>query len=149
MEKLKINVIHIICNFVCKLKKFKTKSEQSEKILKESEEKYRSLFENMYGGFTLHKIVLNENNVPIDYIFIEVNDAFENQTGLERKKIIGKKVTEIIPGIEKDPADWIGVYGKVAITRKEIKFEQFSKPLKKMVFSFSLFSKKKLFCHNL
>ena len=35
-------------------------------------------------------------------------------TGLNRESVIGKKVTDVLPGIEKDPADWIGVYGKVA-----------------------------------
>lgn len=121
-----------------------TKSKQAEEELKENEEKYRSLFDNMHEGFALHKIVLNENNVPIDYIFVEANDAFENLTGLERKKIIGKKVTEILPGIENDPADWIGVYGKVALTEKEIKFEQYSKPLKKW-YSVSVYSNRKYF----
>ena len=52
-------------------------------------------------------------------------------TGLSAKKIVGKKVTEAIPGIEKDPADWIGVYGIVALQGKEIKFEQYSEFLKK------------------
>lgn len=96
-----------------------------------SEDQYRDLFNNMLDGFALHKIILDKNNVPKDYIYIEVNDAFEDQTGLERNKIIGRKVTEILPGIKKDSADWIGVYGKVAVTGKDITFEQYSKPLKK------------------
>ncbi len=95
-----------------------------------SEDRYRSLFENMLDAFAVHKVVLDENNKPVDYIFLEVNDTFETQTGLMREKIIGKKVTEIMPGIENDPADWIGTYGKVALTGKEIRFEQYSAPLK-------------------
>jgi PAS domain S-box-containing protein len=108
-----------------------TDSIKAAEEIKNSEEKYRSLFDNMQNGFALHKIILNKNLAPIDYTFIEVNNAFLEQTGLKREKIIGQKVTKIIPGIEKDPADWIGFYGKVALTGEEIKFEQYSEQLKK------------------
>lgn len=94
--------------------------------LKVSEEKYQNMFENMLNGFAYHKIVTDKNGKPIDYIFLEVNDSFEKLTGLKRKKIIGERVTNIIPGIEKDSLDWIGIYGEVALTRDEIRFENFS-----------------------
>ena len=70
-----------------------TKQKQSEKALKENEQKYRLLFENMLDSFALHKIVLNKKGAPVDYIFLEVNQAFERQTGLKREDILGKKVT--------------------------------------------------------
>ncbi len=82
--------------------------------LKEEEEKYRSLFEKMNDSFALHKIVLDDNDTPIDYIFIEVNKSFEKMLGIKRDDVIGKRVTEVFPGIENDSADWIGTYGKVA-----------------------------------
>ena len=65
----------------------------------------------------------------MDYVYIAVNDAFEKMTGLNRKDVIGKRVTAILPGIEKDPADWIGVYGKVAITGHPVIFENYSAQL--------------------
>jgi len=85
----------------------------------------------MINGYAYHKILLDEDGKSIDYVFLEVNRAFERLTGLKREEIIGKKVTEVIPEIEKDPADWIGVYGMVAITGKPIKFEIYSRNLKK------------------
>jgi PAS domain S-box-containing protein len=103
----------------------------AEKVIRESEETYRSLFNNMTNGFALHKIVTNEKGEPSDYIFIEVNESFTRLTGLEAAKITGKKVTEVIPGIEKDPANWIEVYGKVAFTGQATKFEQYALPLNK------------------
>ncbi len=83
------------------------------------------------NGFALHEIVVNEEGKPIDYVFLVANSAFEQLTGLKRNNIIGKKVTEVLPGLEKDPADWIGKYGKVALTEQETRFEQFAHPLHK------------------
>ncbi|RJQ14694.1 MAG: PAS domain S-box protein [Nitrospiraceae bacterium] len=107
--------------------------------LKRSEEKLRSLFSNMSEGFAYHRIVLDEKGKPCDYVFLEVNESFGRLTGFEGKDIIGKKVTEALPGIEKDPADLIGKYGKVAMTGEPIQFESYSGPLNKW-FSISAFS---------
>lgn len=119
-----------------------TELKEAEEKLKRSEEKYRSLFENMITGFAYHKIVVDKKGKPVDYIFLEINRAFEKLTGLKRKDIIGKKVTEALPGIEKDPTDWIGKYGEVALKGKEISFESFAEPLKKW-FSVSAYSPQK------
>jgi len=62
-----------------------------EEALRESESKYRLLFENMVNGFAFHEIVLNKQGKPIDYIFLEVNSAFEQLTGLKKNNIVGKK----------------------------------------------------------
>ncbi len=105
--------------------------EQKTRRLNESEDKYRSLFVNMMNSFALHEIILDKKGKPVDYIFLEVNDAFVEQTGLKREDIIGKKVTEALPGIENDPGDWIGRYGKVALGEGEIRFEQYAEPLGK------------------
>jgi PAS domain S-box-containing protein len=45
----------------------------------------------------------------------------------------------VLPGIEKDPADWIGRYGKVALTGKPERFESYSEALGKW-YSVSAFS---------
>jgi PAS domain S-box-containing protein len=88
-----------------------------------------AVVENNVNGYALHEIVTDDKGKPIDYIFKEVNEVFENITGLKKKDIIGKKVTEVLPGIEKDKGNWIEKYGKVALDQKELKFKQFSEPL--------------------
>ncbi|RJQ83528.1 MAG: PAS domain S-box protein [Desulfobacteraceae bacterium] len=112
--------------------------------LKRSEEKLHSLFNNMSEGFAYHRIVLDIAMKPCDYIFLEVNDAFERLTGLEGKQIIGKRATEVLAGIEKDSTDWIGMYGKVALTGEPVHFESYSEALQRW-YAISAFSPHKGF----
>jgi two-component system CheB/CheR fusion protein len=107
---------------------------KAETELQRNEKKLSSLFENMNEGFALHKIVTDKNGKPVDYVFLDLNQAFEKMTGLTKAQVIGKKVTDVIPGIEKDPADWIGKYGKVAKENITLSFEDYSEPLNRWYF---------------
>jgi hypothetical protein len=99
------------------------------KALGGDRKQFDMFFDRMLDAFAYHKIVVDKTGKPVDYVFLEVNHAFERMTGLKRERIIGKKVTEVLPGIEKDPADWIGVYGKVALTCQPAQFENHAEPL--------------------
>lgn len=88
--------------------------------------RFHELFKNMLDGFALHEIVLDARGVPVDYRFLAVNPAFERQTGLLGKDILGRLVTEVLPGIE--PV-WIETYGRVALTGEPVHFEQFAETL--------------------
>jgi len=96
-----------------------------------TEEKYRSLFTNMLDGFAYHKIIVNDSSGPIDYVFLEVNKSFEGLTGLKKENIIGKRVTEVIPGIKDMQPDLIRLYGTVALTGKDCNFELYFEPFQK------------------
>ena len=91
--------------------------------------KYRALIENMPDAVAHHQIVTDSNSNPVDYIFLNVNRAFEEMTGLSRDDILGKKVTAVLPEIEASEFDWIGTYGKVALTGESVCFEQYAEPL--------------------
>ncbi len=97
--------------------------------MKPGNDKNRLLIDNLPDAFASHQIVTDSEGSPVDYIFLDVNSAFEKMTGLSRGKILGKKVTEILPGIERSDFDWIGTYGRVAQTGESISFEQYSEPL--------------------
>ena len=108
----------------------------------QSDEKYRKLFGNMLDGFAYYRILLDEDNQPIDYVYLEVNNAWERLTRLKKEDVIGKRITEVIPGIKKSKTDLISIYGKVALTGEKTEFELYFKPFKKW-FTVSVYSPQK------
>ncbi|MBX3006770.1 MAG: PAS domain S-box protein [Melioribacteraceae bacterium] len=105
-----------------------TKIKLAELALKDSERKYRELFDSMQDGFALHELILSDDGKPIDYTFLAVNKAFEKMTGLNSSEIVGKSVMTVMPGTE---SYWIERYGKVALTGKPLRYENYSKELNK------------------
>lgn len=95
---------------------------QIEEALKESDWKFKALFEKGPIGVAYHSMVYDNTGKPIDYFFLDANQTYLELTGVDPR---GKYVTEAFPGIENDPFDWIGVYGKVARTGESIRFEQY------------------------
>ncbi len=99
----------------------------AEDALRISEERYRQLFENMTEGFALGEPVMASDNAPSDFRFIQVNSAFEKQTGLTRE-ILGRPMTEVLPNLEKQ---WIDTYCEVALTGNPSRFESYNADLAK------------------
>jgi len=116
-----------------------TERKKSELALRESEAKYRMLFDGMMEGFAFHEIILDENGKPCDYRFLSINPAFESLTGLKAENMIGKTVKEVLPATEDF---WIDTYGKVALTCESIDFEKYFPELNSY-FKVSAFSPKK------
>lgn len=101
--------------------------------------KYHALFEKMLSGFAYLKLITNSEGKAVDYLFIETNQAFERITELERKDIVGKKVTNVFPEIETAPNDWIARFEKVARQGKELRFEELL-PQRNRYYRFSAYS---------
>lgn len=99
-----------------------TKHKQAEEALRESEQRYRSLFEQMTEGFALHEIITDAQGVPYDYRFLEINPAYEQITGLMRAHCLGETVLHLLPDM--DP-HWITDYGHVALTGEAIYLEDY------------------------
>ena len=97
---------------------------------KRNKVQFEYLFTHMIDGFAYHEIILDDDKKPVDYVFLEFNEAFTRMTGIGREAI-GKRATEVLPGIEKDPSNWIQIYGKVAQTGEPARFENYSQSLKK------------------
>jgi PAS domain S-box-containing protein len=94
-----------------------TERKQAEQALRESQARYRSLFDSIDEGFCVVDMLFDAHEKPIDYRFLEVNPAFEQQTGLH--DTTGRRMREIVPDHE---AHWFEVFGKVALTGQAIRF---------------------------
>jgi PAS domain S-box-containing protein len=103
-----------------------TEQVRTQQALRESEERYRSLFNGMTEGFALHEIICDENGKPCDYRFLEINPSFERLTGLKREDVVSKLKSEVLPN---DDPYWVEIYGAVALTGQPIHFENYSSAL--------------------
>ncbi len=91
-----------------------------------SEERYRSLFSCLNEGFAIHEMIYDESGKAVDYRFLDINDAFERQTGLKRSDVLGKPKREVLP--DDDPY-WLEIYANVADTGQAIRFQNYSSAL--------------------
>jgi PAS domain S-box-containing protein len=88
-----------------------------EKLALTAENKYKVLFNSIDDGFCIVEMIFNEENKPVDYVFVEVNPAFERQTGL--KEAVGKRMKSMRPNHEQS---WFDTYGNVARSGKPVRF---------------------------
>ena len=100
---------------------------------------YRSIFNAMLNGLAYCK-VLTDGPPPHDFVYLEVNEAFETLTGLT--DVAGKKVSEVIPGLREQDPELLQIYGEVAATGRPRKFERYVEALKQW-FSVSVYSPEK------
>lgn len=108
-----------------------TERMQAIEELAASENRYRSLFDNMLNGFAYCRMVMDDDGQPVDFVYLEINDAFERITGLERDKVVKRPVSEVIPGTRETAPELFEIYGKVATTAEPAQFEIYFAPLSK------------------
>lgn len=101
-----------------------TERKRAEVALRESEEKYRTVFTSIDEGFCVVEMLLDEQGKPHDYLFLEINPMFEQLTGL--RNAIGRTARELVPGLEEF---WVEIYGRVALTGEPVRFEHFAEPM--------------------
>ncbi len=88
-----------------------------------------ALLQHLPGAYAYHEMILDEAGNATDYLFLDVNPAFEELTGLVREQIIGEQVTQVFPGAVESDFNWITFYGEVAVSGKSKRFTQFFEPL--------------------
>ncbi|MDZ8263173.1 ATP-binding protein [Nostoc sp. ChiQUE01b] len=94
---------------------------RAEEDLRESEAKYRSLFDSMNEGLAINELVRDESGRPVDVRYLELNPAFERQTGFDRSSALGRLASEVFP----DYRSWLEIVERVLRTRQPERFERF------------------------
>ena len=92
---------------------------KSEMALREAEGLYRNLFNSMDEGFCIIEMIFDAEGKAVDYRFLEINAAFEKQTGMH--DAVGKRMREIAPSHEEF---WFDTYGAIALSGEPAQFIQ-------------------------
>jgi PAS domain S-box-containing protein len=101
-----------------------TARKQAEAEVRESEARYRTLFDTLIEGFCTIEMIFDADGKAVDYRFLEINPAFEKQTGLHNAQ--GRLMRDLAPDHE---ARWFEIYGKIALTGEPAQFESDAKAL--------------------
>ena len=110
--------------------------EVATEAIAKAEKRYRSLFENMLEGY-VHGRLIYEGGKPQDFTFLDVNDSFKHIMG--HGEVVGRKVNEVIPGMQQSDPQMLETFGSVAATGKPVQLETYVKALQKW-FSISVYS---------
>jgi len=100
-----------------------------------SQQRYLALFESLDEGFCIVEVFFDAAGRPLDYRFLEVNPAFERQSGL--RDVVGRRMREISLDAERH---WVEAFGTVARTRQPARFEKRTRALNRWfdVYAFPL-----------
>jgi len=101
-----------------------TERKRAQEAVRRSEAQYRTLFDTLIEGFCTIEVIFDGAGKPVDYRFLEINPAFEKQTGLQDAQ--GKRMRDLAPNHE---PHWFEIYGKVALTGEPVHFENEAKAL--------------------
>lgn len=107
--------------------------------LRESESKFRSIFETMDEGVAIHEILYSKDGAALDYRIMDVNPAFSRNTGIPAEKVRGELASAAYGTGE---APYLDRYAKVAETGDPDTFEVYFPPLGRH-FRISVFCPKK------
>ncbi|WP_232280064.1 histidine kinase N-terminal 7TM domain-containing protein [Roseiflexus castenholzii] len=102
-----------------------------EAALRQREQHFRSLFDNMFEGVALHRLVRDDNGRMINYEIIDVNVQYERILNLRREDVVHRLATEVY-GTPEPP--YLAEFGAVAATGRPAHLEVYFEPMQKHFF---------------
>ncbi|MFO7941313.1 MAG: diguanylate cyclase [Bacillota bacterium] len=92
-------------------------------------ENYQPIIEHLPDALAYHRVIFDSRGHPIDSVLVDANPAFEEMIGLDRDRMLGRSISEIIPDIEGVFHDWASTTGAVSSTGQSIRLEGYLAPL--------------------
>jgi PAS domain S-box-containing protein len=86
--------------------------------LRQSEQRYRALFDSIEEGFCVFELICDDNGRVVDWVYLETNPAFERRTGW--KDPVGRRIREFLPDLEDG---WFDRYARIAATGESMRFD--------------------------
>ncbi len=102
-----------------------TAHREAEIALRQSDLRYRTLFDSIDEGFCVVQMIFDGQGRPVDYVFVEANPAFVKHTGLPQDAV-GRSARQMLPTLEEH---WFQTYGRVALTGQASRFESGSEAM--------------------
>ena len=68
---------------------------QAEKALRDSEQRFRSMFSAMSEGVALYQVLTDRDGRVEDYIVLDVNPAYEQFAGAPRDELLGRRGSQL------------------------------------------------------
>ncbi|WP_353718701.1 PAS domain S-box protein [Dyadobacter sp. 676] len=94
-----------------------------DEIAERATDRYQTIFNSIDEGFCIYELIYNEKGKLVDLEWIEVNPAYEKQTGL--KDVVGKRHSDLLLDTEDY---WYEIYQTVSETGEPNHFDQWHQP---------------------
>lgn len=102
------------------------------RLQKEREEERKKFIESIYNnieqGISVHEIIYDDNNLPLDYKIIDTNQAYEKILGISSEEAVDSLASDLYKA---ERAPYLNYYSKVVETEEPITSEEYYQPMDK------------------
>lgn len=93
-----------------------------EEVADKVTDKYLTLFNSIDQGFALCELIRDEEGKGVDYRILELNPAFEKQTGVAPDTLLDRNALEVFPALDKW---WVETYTAMVDSGGPVLFEHY------------------------
>lgn len=113
-----------------------TEQRKTEQALKQSEERYRMIFNGIQESLIVYKVITDHAGTVTDLCFLEVNPAAEKTLGKTNKELIGHTLSEVLGALDRNASE---IVKRVLLTQEQVRTERFIPLLNRWfeIFTFS------------
>lgn len=91
------------------------------------------LFKKSPVALSYHKVIFDENGIPYDCEFIDVNNIYEDMIGLKDSQVIGKRYSDILKTETVIGEEWKKAFIEAITTNKTVVIDLYNKAVSKWI----------------